>query len=279
MEPKLTSPSVVRGVLQELGLHPKKRFGQHFLVDFHARERIVDALELSPADRVLEIGPGLGALTQRLVELCRDVRAIEIDKALAAHLREHFGDALTLCEGDALEVDLPQLLGPTGKLVGNLPYNISTPLVVRILEAAPPLAVLMLQTEVAQRLAAAPGTPERGALSVLREFSADIETIGRVGPQLFYPPPQVGSTVIRLRAHPPQTSCEWAQIRPVVRAAFGFRRKTLERALAEGLGIARERAAAALSAAGIDGGRRGETLSLLEFDRLAVGLVAAEAVH
>ncbi|MDA8347108.1 MAG: 16S rRNA (adenine(1518)-N(6)/adenine(1519)-N(6))-dimethyltransferase RsmA [Thermaerobacter sp.] len=274
MEPKLTSPSVVRGILDELGLRPLKRLGQHFLVDFNARERIVAALELQPGDRVLEIGPGLGALTQRLVELCDDVRAIEIDRALAAYLRDRFGARLQLHEGDALEADFRELLGPAGKLVGNLPYYISTALVVRILEAAPPLAVLMLQSEVALRLSAPPGSPERGALSVLREYAADIDSVTRVGAGLFYPPPQVGSQVIRLRAHAARTTSPWTAIRPVVQAAFGYRRKTLERALEEGLGVDRERGRTALLAADIDPKRRGETLSLGEFDRLAGALGA-----
>lgn len=274
MEPKLTSPSVVRGILDELGLRPQKRLGQHFLVDFNARERIVAALELQPGDRVLEIGPGLGALTQRLLEACEDVRAIEIDRALAAYLRGRFGQRLQLFEGDALEVDLQALLGSTGKVVGNLPYYISTPLVVRILEAAPPIAVLMLQTEVAQRLAAGPGTPERGALTLLREYAADIDSVARVGPGQFYPPPQVGSQVIRLRARTARFSLPWAEIRPVVQAAFGYRRKTLEKALLEGLAIDRERSQAALLQAGIDPKRRGETLTLDEFVRLASALRA-----
>ncbi len=272
MEPKLTSPSVVREILDGLGLRPQKRLGQHFLIDFHARERIVAALDLQAGDRVLEIGPGLGAITQRLVELCGDVRAIEIDRALAAFLRDRFGTSLQVIEGDALEADLKEILGPQGKLVGNLPYYISTPLVVRILEAAPQVAVLMLQTEVAQRLAAGPGSPQRGALTLLREYAADIDTVTRVGAGLFYPPPQVGSQVIRLRAHRAPTASPWTAIRPVVQAAFGYRRKTLERALEEGLGVEREHGRAALLAAGIDPRRRGETLSLDEFDRLTAAL-------
>ncbi len=276
MEPKLTSPSVVRGILDELGVRPQKRLGQHFLVDFHARERIVDALDLQPDDRVVEIGPGLGALTQRLVELCGDVRAIEIDRALASFLREHFKGRLQVYEGDALEADLPDMLGPAGKLVGNLPYYISTALVVRILEAAPTVAVLMLQSEVAERLSAGPGTPQRGALSVLREYAAEIDTVARVGAGLFYPPPQVGSRVIRLRARKAATLSSWPQIRPVVQAAFGYRRKMMERALEEGLGTRREVGRRALVEAGIDPARRGETLSLAEFDRLAAALGALQ---
>ncbi len=272
MEPKLTSPSVVREVLASLGIRPLKRLGQNFLVDFNLRERIVAGLELAPGERVVEIGPGLGAITQGLLERGGDVHAIEIDHALAAHLRSFFGTGLQVHEGDALEMDLGALLGRSGKLVGNLPYYISTPLIAAVLEASPSVAVLMVQSEVAERLKAPPGSSERGALTLLREYAADVEPWARAGPSQFYPPPQVSSQVVRLHMRPSTLDLPWAVIRPVVAVAFRFRRKTLLRALREGLGLGPGDAERALRAAGIDPQRRGETLSLEEFGQLAASL-------
>ena len=275
MEPKLTSPSVVREVLAGLGIRPLKRLGQNFLVDYHLRERIVAGLEIAPEDRIVEIGPGLGAITQGLLERSGDVHAIEIDRALARHLQAFFGPRLHVYEADALEMDLAALLGASGKLVGNLPYYISTPLVAAVLAAKPAIAVLMLQSEVADRLQAPPGSPERGALTLLVEYAADIEPWAKASPGQFYPPPKVSSQVIRLRPRPSPVEAPWEAIRPVVGAAFRYRRKTLGRAMQEGLGLDPRQAAAALAAAGIDPQRRGETLTLAEFDRLATSLVAS----
>jgi 16S rRNA (adenine1518-N6/adenine1519-N6)-dimethyltransferase len=273
MEPKLTSPSVVREILADLGIRPLKRLGQNFLVDFSLRERIVAGLELLPGERVVEIGPGLGAITQGLLARSADVHAIEIDRPLAAHLRRFFGPALHVHEGDALKADLRALLGPGGKLVGNLPYYISTPLVAAVLEAEPVLAVLMLQKEVAERLRAAPGSPERGALTLFVEYAADVEPWAQAAPGQFYPQPQVSSQVVRLHPRPNAIALPWPMIRPVVSAAFRYRRKTLGKALQEGFGIGPALAANASDAAGIDARRRGETLSLQEFGRLAENLV------
>ncbi len=265
----MTSPSVVREVLAGLGIRPLKRLGQNFLVDHNLRERIISGLEIVPGDRIVEIGPGLGAITQGILEKSDDVHAIEIDHALAAHLRDFFGARLHLHEGDALEADLAALLGPSGKLVGNLPYYISTPLVAAAVAARPAIAVLMLQSEVAARLQAPPATPERGALTLLIEYAADVEPWAKAGPNLFYPPPKVSSQVVRLHPRPSPVAAPWSAIRPIVAAAFQYRRKTLGRALQEGLGLEPAVAAHALRAAGIDAARRGETLSLQEFGRLA----------
>lgn len=272
MQPKLTSPSVVREILTGLGIRPLKRLGQNFLVDYSLRERIVAGLELVPGDRVVEIGPGLGAITQGLLERSGDVHALEIDRMLAAHLRDFFGPGLHVHEGDALKADLKALLGPWGKLVGNLPYYISTPLIVAVLEAEPAIAVLMLQKEVAERLRAAPGSPQRGALTLLVEYAADVEPWAKAAPGQFYPPPQVSSQVVRLHPRRAEVALPWQMIRPVVSTAFRYRRKTLGKALQEGFGIEPAVAAQALAAAGIDARRRGETLSLQEFSHLAENL-------
>lgn len=272
MEGKLTSPRIVREILAAEGLRPQKWLGQNFLVDFHARERIVAALELGAGERVLEIGPGLGALTEGLLATGARVAAIEVDRGFAAYLVRRFGPSLDLVVGDALEQDFRALLGRSGKIAGNLPYYISTPLVAKVLEAAPELAVLLLQEEVAERLRARPGEPERGALSVFVEYAATVEPIAKLGPEQFFPRPKVASQVVRLRRRERSTDCTWAEIRPVVQAAFGFRRKILLGALQRGLGLSRPVAERALESAAIDPGRRGETLTLSEFDRLAGAL-------
>lgn len=272
MERKLTSLHVIREILAEEGLSPQKRLGQNFLVDFHAREAIVAALGLSPGERVLEIGPGLGALTEGLIAAGADLVAIEVDRGFAAYLQRRFGPSLQIVVGDALEQDFPALLLPAGKIAGNLPYYISTPLIAKVLEAAPEIAVLLLQEEVAQRLRAGPGEPSRGALSVLVEYAATVEPIANLRPEQFYPRPQVHSQVVRLRRRPRSTECAWPEIRPIVRAAFGFRRKIVRGALQRGLGLDRAAAEQALERAAIDPGRRGETLALSEFDRLAGAL-------
>lgn len=269
MEPKLTSLSVVREILSARGLAAQKRLGQNFLVDFHAREKLVDALDVTPGERVLEIGPGLGALTEGLLAKGAHVIAVEIDRGLCVHLREHFGRNIELVEGDALEEDLGKLLFPGGKVAGNLPYYISTPLVVRILEAAPDVSLLLLQQEVAERMRAGPGDPARGALSVLVEYSATIEPVLRLRPEQFFPQPKVASQAVLLRRRERPTEHAWNEIRPLVQAAFGFRRKILSGALHEGLQISRAQATEALDWAGIDHSRRGETLTLAEFDRIA----------
>ncbi len=272
MESKLTSPSVVREVLAGLGIRPLKRLGQNFLVDYNLRERIVSGLEINPGDRIVEIGPGVGAITQGLLEWSEDVHAIEIDRALVGHLRSFFGPRLHVYEADALETDLKSLLGPAGKLVGNLPYYISTPLIAAVLQARPAVAVLMLQSEVADRLQAPPGSSARGALTLLAEYAADVEAWAKASPGQFYPPPKVSSQVIRLLPHPSPVALSWDAIRPVVAVAFRYRRKTLARALREGLGLTLQDATSALEAAEIAPQRRGETLSLAEFGRLAACL-------
>lgn len=272
MERKLTSPSVVREILAARGLSAQKRLGQNFLIDYHLREKMVQALELQTGERVVEIGPGLGALTEGILARGARVTAIEIDRGLSQHLQEHFGGAIELVSGDALEQDLRAYLDGDGKVAGNLPYYITTPLIVKILEASPMLSVLLVQEEVADRLRAAPGTPERGALSVFVEYSASVEPIARLRPEHFYPRPQVASQVVRLRRRQASTEHSWAEIRPVVQAAFGFRRKILSGALHEGLNLSRDQAVSALEAANIDPMRRGETLSLSEFDRIAGAL-------
>jgi 16S rRNA (adenine1518-N6/adenine1519-N6)-dimethyltransferase len=252
----------------------RKRFGQHFLHDPAVIARIVQAVAPRAGDHLVEIGPGRGALTARLLE-CRDctLDAIEIDRDLSAQLRAQFAPAphWVLHQGDALEFDFTALARARGgplRIAGNLPYNISTPLLFRLLAQSTAIVDLhlMLQREVVARMAAQPGTREYGRLTVMLAPYARIEQLFEVGPGAFQPPPRVWSAVARLsmRAQPLFTvSRHYAG---VVAAAFAQRRKTLRNALSQLL--SRDE----ISACGVDPGARPETLTPLSFNTLAQAL-------
>jgi 16S rRNA (adenine1518-N6/adenine1519-N6)-dimethyltransferase len=249
----------------------RRRFGQHFLVDRHYIERIIAALDPQLGDNFVEIGPGLGALTGPLLERLGRLAAIEIDRDLAARLAaEHPADRLTLYNTDALEFDFGAL-GPDLRVVGNLPYNISSPLLFHLAqcEAALRDVTVMLQKEVVERMTAAPATPEYGRLSVMLQVRFRIERLFTVPPGAFRPAPQVYSAVVRLtplrEARP--SLVDEALFARIVAAAFGQRRKTLRNALKA---LASE---ADLERVGIAPGARGETLSVADFVRLANALV------
>ncbi|HEY8495407.1 MAG TPA: 16S rRNA (adenine(1518)-N(6)/adenine(1519)-N(6))-dimethyltransferase RsmA [Limnochordales bacterium] len=282
---QLPTPSGVAAVLRHLGLSPRKALGQNFLVDRNIVAKILDAAQLTPEDTVLEIGPGLGVLTWELARRARAVVAVELDAGLMRWLRELFaGQAnVRLVHGDALTVDLAGLLaahppGPGGsaKVLANLPYYITSPLLMRLLEEELPisLAVVMVQKEVARRLLARPGTKDYGALSVAVQLRAQVEIVAPVPPGVFFPPPEVESAVVRLTLRPlPEEVEDAAFFSAVVRAAFAQRRKMLRNALQSGAGLwDKDAVPAALADAGIDGGRRGETLSVAEFVRLSAVL-------
>ncbi len=253
------------------GHQARKRFGQHFLADPHYVARIVARIDPKPGDNVIEIGPGLAALTGSLIERAGHITAIEIDRDLAARLREQFEpNQLTLHETDALEFDFGTL-GPELRIVGNLPYNISSPLLFRLARHDTKVrdVHVMLQREVVARMTALPATPEYGRLSVMLQASFAITRLFVVPPGAFRPPPKVDSAVaqlVPLRAAKPAIADETLFAR-VVAAAFAQRRKTLRNALAS---ICSE---SALRAAEIDPGARGETLSVAQFVRLANALV------
>lgn len=245
----------------------RKRFGQHFLHDPAVLDRIVAAVDPRPGDNLVEIGPGRGALTERLLARAGRLTAIEIDRDLTPALRERFGDSLVLIEADALHADYPALAaaGPL-RLVGNLPYNISSPLLFTLLASGAPIADMhfMLQREVVERIAAAPGTPAYGRLSAAVAARADAEILFTVGPGAFKPPPRVHSAVVRLRPRPaPFPLPDLAAYDRVVTAAFGQRRKTLRNALAGLLG------AGEIAAAGVDPGTRAERVTPAQFAALA----------
>lgn len=250
---------------------PRKRFGQNFLVDRGIIGRIVQAIAPGPEDRVVEIGPGHGALTSALLDILPRMDAVEIDRDLAAELaRTYPPDRLGIHVADALKFDLASIPGRI-RVVGNLPYNISSPLLFRLLEHADRIVDIhvMLQKEVVDRMAAAPGSSAYGRLGVMLGYRFRIERLFRVPPGAFRPQPKVESAVARLRPHPEPP---WAAKDPqlfarVVALAFGQRRKTLRNALAA---IADE---AAITQAGIDPQARGETLTIGQFVQLANALL------
>lgn len=213
---------------------PRKRFGQHFLNDPRVLDRIADALAPEPGDTVIEIGPGRGSLTARLAPRCARLIAVEIDRDLVTHLREAMAatSSVEVVEGDALEVDWAALARGPYRLAGNLPYYITTPLIFRILESPRPTrAVLMVQREVGERLSAAPGSANYGALSINVQVTAAVQAVGRVPPGAFHPRPRVESAIVRLDplADPLVAPWEEEPFRRFVQAAFGMRRKQLLR--------------------------------------------------
>ena len=255
------------------GHQPRKRFGQNFLADAHYVAKIVAAIAPAPGDNIVEIGPGLGALTGALVDGAGRIAAIEIDRDLAARLRDRFAaEVLALHEGDALAFDFG-VLGPDLRVVGNLPYNISSPLLFHLGAYAASVRDIhvMLQREVVARMTAAPATPDYGRLTVTLQCRFAVTRLFIVPPGAFRPAPNVDSAVARLVPLRDQRLriADEPLFARIVAAAFGQRRKTLRNALA---GVTDE---AHLRAAGIDPSARGETLSVDDFVRLANALAAA----
>lgn len=275
----MTSP---RRLLSRHGLAAHKGRGQNFLADPGLAELLVKRAGLEPGTLVLEVGPGLGALTRPLLEAGCRVIAVEVDRGLAQYLRDEvlpqFLDSLTVIQEDVLETDLTGLARAEGRrliVVGNLPFQISTPFLLKLLEdrEATARAVLTFQKELAQRLTAEPRTKSYGRLSVLFGYYAVVERLMDLGPEAFHPRPKVGSTVLGLvfknNPRPPLVSP--SLFRQVVAAGFSRRRKTLKNALRSAFSALE--AEAALEAAGIDPGRRAETLTIEEFAALANAMV------
>ena len=250
---------------------PRKRFGQHFLTDSAVLESILAAISPERDDRVIEIGPGTGVLTARLLERLDHLVAVELDRDLAKYLDSRFsGQPLSIIQEDILSTDLRSLPVPGngGKLriVGNLPYNISTPLLFHLLDSLDIIEdmLFMVQKEVALRLVANAGERNYGRLSVMASLKLDCDYLFEVAPQAFSPPPKVNSAVVHMRPRKPTIEPEDpARLEMLVRNAFAQRRKTLRNALS-GM-ITREQ----FEDAGIDGAARAETLSPLEFLRLS----------
>ncbi len=254
----------------------KKKFGQHFLNDQYVIDRIIQAADIDPADTVVEIGPGLGVLTERLLEVAARVEVFEIDRDLIARLMQRNNPRLLIHSGDILKANLPALLNsPPYNLVANLPYNISTQVVFLLLANRHLFSsmVLMFQKEVGDRLCAAPGCKDYGILSVLCQLWYDIEAVVDVGPESFSPPPRVDSLVLRFTplAAPRVDPVDPAFFTKVVKAAFTQRRKQLRNSLMAG-GFPRDHVDRGLSAAAIEPSRRGESLDLTDFSRLTKAL-------
>lgn len=278
-QPVIANPSVTRHILKAFNLHATKKFGQNFLVDANIVRGIVDSAEAGPGDKILEIGPGIGTLTQGLAESGAEVIAVEIDKKLPAVLAETLKgyDNVTIVPGDILKVNIREIMGEGPfKVAANLPYYITTPILMALLEQHLPIThiVTMVQKEVAERMVAKPGSRIYGALSVAVQYYTEPHIAYDVPPRSFIPAPEVDSVVIacKVRETPAVAVKDEKVFFRVVKAAFGQRRKTISNAM-KGAGFDKEQIAAAFEKAGIDPGRRGETFSLEEFGRLADALV------
>jgi len=260
-------------VPDERRFRPRKRFGQHFLADRAALTRIADALNAATGETIIEIGPGRGALTDLLVARGLKTIAIEIDRDLGLLLRTRYANNpnLRIVEADVLTIDLAAEAGGPFRLVGNIPYNITTPIVFHALRhPRPAAAVFLVQREVAERMAATPGSRIYGALSVNVQSVVRVELIGRVKAGAFHPPPKVDSAIIRLTPleQPVVGPDDEEALRTFVVAAFSQRRKQMLRALRQAVSLDPVSAESALREAGIDPTRRPETLSPAEFAAL-----------
>lgn len=279
---ELGNPSNTIEVLKKYGFRFQKRYGQNFLIDSHILEKIVEAAEITKEDMVLEIGPGIGTMTQYLAEHAREVIAVEIDKTLIPILEDTLSayDNVTVINEDILKVDIEALAREKNgnrpiKVVANLPYYITTPIIMGLFESHTPLAsiTIMVQKEVADRMQAGPGTKDYGALSLAVQYYAKPEIMMNVSPGCFIPKPNVGSAVIRLTRYeqnPVQVKDE-DFLFSLIRAAFGQRRKTLVNSLtnASFLSVSKEAILRALSEMGISETVRGEALTLEEFAKLS----------
>ena len=275
LHPTIASREVTLHILKAFGIHMSKKLGQNFLIDKGIVDGIVEAAEIQPGDRVLEIGPGIGTLTQGLAEAGANVTAVELDKKLPAILAETLRgyDNVRIVPGDILKVNIPEIMGPGAfKVAANLPYYITTPILMALLEQHLPIThlVTMVQKEVAERMIAKPGSKAYGALSVAVQYYTEPAIVLDVPPRSFIPAPEVMSVVVscRVRKEPAVAVRDEKLFFRVVKAAFGQRRKTLMNAL-KGGGFQKEAVRDALEKSGIDPTRRGETLTLEEFGRLA----------
>ncbi len=272
-------------ILQKYQFNFQKRYGQNFLIDTGVLDRIISAAQITLDDCVLEIGPGIGTMTQCLAEHARQVAAVEIDKNLIPILEDTLSayDNVTIINEDILKVDIKKIVeernsGRPIKVVANLPYYITTPIIMGLFENRVPLEsiTVMVQKEVAERMQVGPGTKDYGALSLAVQYYAKPEIVANVPPNCFIPRPNVGSAVIRLTCYkePPVQVADEKKMFALIRASFNQRRKTLVNSVgnARELGISKERAAAALEKMQLPATVRGEALTLEQFAELS-GLV------
>lgn len=277
-EPTLGNPKNTIEILQKYKFVFQKKFGQNFLIDEHVLEKIISAAGIGPDDFVVEIGPGIGTMTQYLAHAARGVAAVEIDKALIPILQDTLSayDNVTVINEDVLKIDLKELAekmneGRPVKVVANLPYYITTPIIMGLFESHVPVEsiTVMVQKEVAERMQAGPGTKDYGALSLAVQYYAEPYIVANVPPNCFMPRPNVGSAVIRLQVHknPDIRVKDESLMFRIIRASFNQRRKTLQNSLSHDpqLGISKEVVARILEEMGLSATIRGEALSLQQF--------------
>ncbi len=275
-------PQNTIAVLQKYNFNFQKKFGQNFLIDTNVLDKIIRSAEITKEDCVLEIGPGIGTMTQYLAENAREVIAVEIDKALIPILEDTLSeyDNVTVINDDILKVDINKIAqerngGKPIKVVANLPYYITTPIIMGLFESHVPLKsiTIMVQKEVADRMQEGPGSKEYGALSLAVQYYAKPEIVANVPPNCFIPRPNVGSAVIRLTRYeePPVKVQDEAKMFALIRASFNQRRKTLVNGLgnAAGLNVSKEQVQKALEIMGLSPTVRGETFSLEQFAQLS----------
>lgn len=268
-------------IIKKYDIKFQKRFGQNFLIDTHVLEKIINASGVTKNDFVLEIGPGIGTMTQYLCESAREVMAVEIDGNLLPVLSDTLSayDNVTIVNEDILKLDINRIVKEKGgspiKVVANLPYYITTPIIMGLFESHVPLesVTVMVQKEVAQRMQAVPGTKDYGALSLAVKYYANAAIVANVPANCFIPRPSVGSAVIKLTCHhtPPVKADDEKFMFGVIRASFNQRRKTLQNGLSNDskLGISKKEALDAIKQMGLAENTRGEVLGLLEFAKLS----------
>ncbi len=282
---KLYAPSTIKEIKERYEFKISKSLGQNFLTDKNIIDRIIDAADIGEKDLVIEIGPGLGVLTYEAAQLAGKVLAVEIDSNLIPILNENLAefDNVEIINCDFLKTDLVNLLEQHDKIgsqrregvkiIGNLPYYITTPIIMKILEDRAPAdsITIMMQKEVADRIKAAPGSKAYGALSVAVQYYCTVVDVAKVPRDVFYPQPKVDSAVLRLdiREERPVELDDESVFFACVKGGFGQRRKTLLNSITGVCGLSKEEVAAALEEAGIDSIRRAETLTLTEFADLA----------
>lgn len=280
--PYLGNPKYTIEVLQKYNFAFQKRFGQNFLIDTHVLEKIIASANITKEDFVMEIGPGIGTMTQYLAEAAREVAAVEIDNTLIPILADTLKDwnNVTVINNDVLKVDLRQLAlekngGRPIKVVANLPYYITTPIIMGLFENKVPIdsITIMVQKEVADRMQVGPGTKDYGALSLAVQYYAKPQIVANVPPNCFMPRPKVGSAVIRLEKYeePPVQVKDEKLMFGIIRASFNQRRKTLVNGLknSQELSFSREEIEKALTDCGLSLNIRGEALTLEQFAELA----------
>ena len=278
----LGNPKNTIEIIQKYEFMFQKKFGQNFLIDTHVLDKIIQSANITKDDMVLEIGPGIGTMTQYLAESAGQVIAVEIDKSLIPILEDTLSpyDNVTVINEDILKVDIQKLVeeqnaGKPIKVVANLPYYITTPIIMGLFESHVPLdsITIMVQKEVADRMQVGPGTKDYGALSLAVQYYAKPEIVANVPPNCFIPRPNVGSAVIRLDryAEPPVQTADEQFMFSVIRASFNQRRKTLVNGLsnAPGLNVSKEKIKEVLARMELSETVRGETLTLEQFAQLA----------